>query len=107
MVVVPIGGNDNALDSADRYNPNKLLITDCYALAQSRIAPQPPRECGDPPTSTPAGFCVMRLCPCALLKQRSNIGTAMTASLASELGLQIRQPDTIAPAAGIDDNRMS
>jgi hypothetical protein len=38
------GGRAFRLSDLDRYNPNELLITDCYASGQSRIASPSYRE---------------------------------------------------------------
>ena len=39
-------------------------------------------------------------------KQRPDIGAAAPASLTGELRFEIRQPDMIGPAIGVDDDRM-
>jgi hypothetical protein len=41
-----------------------------------------------------------------LLKERPDIGAAVTASPAGKLGLEIGQPDIIGPAASLDHDRM-
>jgi hypothetical protein len=42
-----------------------------------------------------------------LLKERPNVGAAVTASRADEPGLKIRQPNVITPLLGIHDDVVS